>query len=502
MRGSIMERRPADTTINDMPDELLREIFMWINVYVNESMWSPEYDRHRRNSERVKTLCSLCLTSKSFREIAEPLLYHTFVTADIDTTLPAFLRRVIEQPRFARELRYLDIGVLQGGVLGDSLRPYSKDDFAVLKAAAEDIDYPRKEAWIKALSKGLADAELALLLAHTPNLERINMEIWCQNEEELYTWVMIQQAGPTVSNPTVHGFSALKSISVAHGDTEDGLELGFLIDFMGLPSLREIVGNACSWSFDDGTYDQPPAPQWPWDISNVENMSFTFSDFSDAALANLIGACKALKTFECHWGGAIIGAAEFEFPGLGRALIHQKDSLRTLLLDVSESYTVRDGDMPRPVGMGSLRDFRALTKLEISVVLLTGEEDLNAEEELERVNLAKILPPSLEELILLDPVGHDDFSPFMDDLCVGVHEYLPALRLIDTKQTSLPDSVRDKWKTHVQDTKIDFAVSHIASLFDSNPGQANETCGQCYPVQKRGLALLNERLNFNDLRAS
>ncbi|KAJ9641440.1 hypothetical protein H2199_005410 [Coniosporium tulheliwenetii] len=442
MRGSIMERRPADTTINDMPDELLREIFMWINVYVNESMWSPD-----------------------FREIAEPLLYHTFVTADIDTTLPAFLRRES----------------YKGGVLGDSLRPYSKDDFAVLKAAAEDIDYPRKEAWIKALSKGLADAELALLLAHTPNLERINMEIWCQNEEELYTWVMIQQAGPTVSNPTVHGFSALKSISVAHGDTEDGLELGFLIDFMGLPSLREIVGNACSWSFDDGTYDQPPAPQWPWDISNVENMSFTFSDFSDAALANLIGACKALKTFECHWGGAIIGAAEFEFPGLGRALIHQKDSLRTLLLDVSESYTVRDGDMPRPVGMGSLRDFRALTKLEISVVLLTGEEDLNAEEELERVNLAKILPPSLEELILLDPVGHDDFSPFMDDLCVGVHEYLPALRLIDTKQTSLPDSVRDKWKTHVQDTKIDFA---------------------CYPVQKRGLALLNERLNFNDLRAS
>ncbi|KAJ9658781.1 hypothetical protein H2201_007639 [Coniosporium apollinis] len=485
MHASTIEPRPATTTINDMPDELLREIFMWINVYVNESMWTPE-----------------------FREIAEPLLYHTFVTADIHTTLPAFLRRVIEQPRFARELRYLDIGILRGEEFsGDSLRPYSKDDFAVLKAAAENIDYPRKEAWIKALSKGLADAELALLLAHTPNLERINMEIWCQNEEELYTWVMIQQAGPTVSNPTVHGFSALKSISVAHGDTENGLELGFLIDFMRLPSLREIVGNACSWSFDDGTYDQPPAPQWPRDISNVENMAFTFSDFSDAALANLIGACKALKTFECHWGDAIIGASEFQFPGLGRALMFQKDSLRTLSLDVSESYEVRDGNTPRPVGIGSLKDFRALTRLEISVVLLTGEEAMNAEdsdagEELKRVNLATILPPCLEELILLDPVGHDDFSPFMDDLCMGVHEYLPALRLIDTKQTSLPDSVRDRWKTRVQDTKIDFAVSHIASLFDSNPGQANETCGQCYPVQKRGLALLNERLNFNDLRAS
>ncbi|EON66308.1 hypothetical protein W97_05701 [Coniosporium apollinis CBS 100218] len=465
MHASIIEPRgprPADITMNDMPNELLRETFMWINFYVNETMWTPEYDRHRRNSERVKTLCSLCLTSKRFREVAEPLLYHTFVTADMDTTLPAFLRRVIEQPRFALELRYLDIGILQGEELsGDSQPPLSKDDFAVLKAAAEKIDYPRKGAWIEALSKGLADAELALLLVHTPNVERINMEIGYQNEEELYTWAMIQQADPTVTNPTVHGFSALKSISVAHGDTENGLELGFLIDFMRLSSLREIVGNACSWSFDDGTYNQPPPPQWPRDISNVENMSFTFSDFSDAALANLIGACKALKTFECHWGDAVVGTTEFQLPGLGRALMLQKDSLRTLLLDVSECYAVIYGNMPCPVGMGSLRDLRTLTKLEISVVLLTGKEDMSAEGELKRVNLAKILPPSLEELILLDPVGYDDFSPFMDDLCMGVDEYLPALRLIDTKQLlRLPEFMRDKWQAHFQDTKVDFAFGN------------------------------------------
>lgn len=226
-------------------------------------------------------------------------------------------------------------------------------------------------------------------------------------------------------------------------DEEFGTPFQVLVPFLGLPSLRKIVG------FQMEAAQLGRDFWWPWanGYSSLEELELTSSGISATQTRRILAPMRCLRTLKYHHAGFGDGAG-YEWDG-GAFLAGIRDSpavetLEELSLSISSGF-------PCFSGVGSMKRFRRLRWLELSVELLLpdveqGHGDLadweirNNVENAPRQNpnegrvttrLVDILPASIQEVRLLVGETVKSFEEMYEGLVVERNQvpYLAVIQL-------------------------------------------------------------------------
>ncbi|OCK74861.1 hypothetical protein K432DRAFT_185812 [Lepidopterella palustris CBS 459.81] len=373
-------------TIKDLPNELLIEILSSI----------PKTEK--------KTFWSLCLTSKLFRALAEPLLYHSYqFYYQYNSPSLSFITSVANRPELALHVRSVVID-------GWQLKHYPKNPQlgtqtqALLRQAAERFRYPPAyiNKWKGDLSNSVDDARFALMLLLTAKLEELSLIFPSYDIEIKDPW-FLRLVDKALDDPVrirFHEFRHLKTLKVAYSEFAHG---GFLLTTFAplfrLPALRTFEATKCFQPND------MPAYHWPEKSSSMESITFHQSQLSREALHALLRACKGIKHFNFGWTCMVPLSEEpqhIDYIALDSSLRTQQHSLETLSLSFAD---IRAEELWAfdPNVIGSLRSLRAFPNLKSITVPVNALLDFAANTSADpsiaaRAQLANLLPSSLERL--------------------------------------------------------------------------------------------------------
>ncbi|OBT70973.1 hypothetical protein VF21_10044 [Pseudogymnoascus sp. 05NY08] len=198
---------PGRVTINDLPSELLLNIIKHIPDSINSGeghvVWPIQEDFPRYNS---CSLLQLALCSHSLHRLVEPVIYERFHHGYTSTKgFLLFLVRILARPDLGRYVRVFHVDSTRAPGLGtimedsydDPRHEYREDhdgryhsDFDLSYFSAEDLGAVRKKIaeaskttqeayeWIISVEKGDLNALIALILALTPNLQVLDIDMW------------------------------------------------------------------------------------------------------------------------------------------------------------------------------------------------------------------------------------------------------------------------------------------------------------------------------------
>lgn len=309
--------------ISDLPDELIEEIFKFANICPPGHLPIAKVRQKRRG----RTLWSVCLVNKRFNRIAEPLLYSYYAEKD-SIARRSFLRRLVQSPEHASRVHKMVVR-LEDNIFAS--HPHESGDIGDIFAAAADVnDILSKERWLADLAMGRLEAEAALLLSQTPNLEELHFEIdksfgtfygWTHR---LARWIVQTPSGDGHPRP----FSKLRSLVMA---TEGYFQMLSVQDFLGLPSLRNLE----LWTPEASEED---ASDWPQGVSNLETLTIGPRVVDHEFIKGLLASCKALKSFTYAISRNLLNQEEWKYEvidmdPLYKALLRQKENLETLSIE-------------------------------------------------------------------------------------------------------------------------------------------------------------------------
>ncbi|RDW92837.1 uncharacterized protein DSM5745_00159 [Aspergillus mulundensis] len=383
-----------------MLSTLPREILLLIAGYI-------EAQRDTINLARCCRLLQSLLQPTIFRS---PKLRHNGVRS-----LSRLTNLLIPKPKLAQHVRSLSI---RSGVYsrhgGWTVR-YEPDTISpVVKEMAES----EREAslWKAHLQRGLwEDPWLALLLPFLPNLEELEVEVY--SGALSYTSMMVGRASQMKKPFSAEmALSRLKRVSIVRWDDQEGIGAGIeaekLLPFFRIPSLRNFTGEVITDGSDE--YEKKKVGQKRLGFSNVTHINF-FNSSSGSGFRDLIRACAGLESFvythsdesvNGHYGydefGDEYGPMPFNPPALHKHLCRHKTTLQNLVLGYN-SFSLRHYGPHTEAFFGSLKDFNALKKLDLSVYNIINWKYDEDERKYEAVNhIMDVLPASLQELTVGD----------------------------------------------------------------------------------------------------
>lgn len=228
---------------------------------------------------------------------------------------------------------------------------------------------------------------------------------------------------------------------------------GMILFFNQLPSM-ERIGVDIIIEDENGLHDLEPSS------SNISRVRIDHSNLETWFLSPLINSCKVLKEFRYTIGGR--GSSDGSFAAFNprtflKAMLGHKETLETLNIDADndcyftamEEYgyhqaVERDEDEGEPAhndpqGLwertGSLRDFSALTHLNIGIGILLflalGTQRMEAGDfDFDELALADSLPDALESLVI---IGYEkgvraDFDKVITRFVIDKDTKLPNLK--------------------------------------------------------------------------
>ncbi|KAJ5261374.1 hypothetical protein N7478_011969 [Penicillium angulare] len=392
-------------SFQDLPDELLKHTLSFL-VAPEAPQWQiwhefqteqikgnyPDHEEDQNEGDGVASLYSLCLVSKRFRDIAQPLLF-------LDFSDDGVLGNTEETVRFANCLyRYPELGQFVQDVT--ICRPFffddpdeeafnepltaelSEEDIEIYMRAIKELNLgAEEEKWISAMKECNLAVFAALVLNKTPNLRRL-----------------IIPGGLDSLNPYTHLFRhnpsflhRLECLGVMGKDEYDGHDITSYSDFFALPNLKIAM-------IEDGDLQSTTNPvTWEPGSFNIKELIFHGCVLDGPSMSTFIRACKDLKyflfdNFKAHveitdrpQKGSMFNAADAH-----KALLDHKETLEYMRVDLPRSERDLE-DWQRFISsrakMGPLRDFTALKSIRIQQAL---------------VSVHPQLPPALKKLSIPD----------------------------------------------------------------------------------------------------
>jgi hypothetical protein len=310
-------------SLNDVPDELLVEIFGHVAV-LGDPVETWDYMKVRLlNSEELK---SLCLTSKRFARIAQPLLFSHWAFAgkavyankhepysyeelvwrginyeeyqarpkekaynqDANDIL-RYLNVLRTRPDLAAAVKEVTIGNIDGYHTNIRDAHVAKDEAEELvRDMQERVTMPETKWLCKNVEEGDPDALLALVLAWLPNLEVLRVmhyhEVhrYCFDDDYIpsWTWYLVYGTVNGKMSPAFHGFHKLRLVDIWAGpgcpNTLPRVDRGgqlrgprtFMVDsmtpeFLRVESLHEIRLHYADYTIKVTSDGDRPEPRWP-----------------------------------------------------------------------------------------------------------------------------------------------------------------------------------------------------------------------------------------------
>ena len=344
------------------------------------------------------SLRNLCLVSKHFCTLMQPVLFRHYVQPDYpdDSSLEPFMRACLARPDLAAAVKKATIHdweTREDDTSNRSRRRKRKDSEWKCKYDLE-LQSLHSEGWsFGVLDVDLSDAcTFAVFCSLIPNIEHLILDL----SPGFPGFV------PTPSSPFVHDelrspdLSKLRHLQIDFCCEEEGLDLVDLRPVIAIQSVKILQGHLV---YSDDQYDD--ALSRPRQLS-IQHINLMCSVISHLRLKELIEGCHTLKTFEIVYGEVTTGAIlEFDFDIVSSAFLAHKASLESLILDFEgETATelLTDDDVE---GVMTMSSFECLRHIDLPAwgMLRDGQHD-NGDEKFDFNAISNLLPRSLESLVV------------------------------------------------------------------------------------------------------
>ncbi len=264
-----------------------------------------------------------------------------------------------------------------------------------------------------------------LLLNFLPNLKRLSLnwlEQWTGIADTIRTISAINRDPPAFMRDRL-SLTKLQEIDFDYaggvGDVQDD---GVLEASMTLPSLRILRFSCLSSRYKINEWlDPTPHP-------SVSEVHFSWSNLRVTQLARLLDHVKCLRVFSYdHADYSLPDPIEREFgPGAFLDLVLQRASTSLTYLNYTK-FARRNprGAIVRTGPVGSFQEFVTLKTLRLSCAILLGDLGANISKK-----LVEELPPSLEELELVEQISPEEAQALFAGVLEMKQERLPNLRYV------------------------------------------------------------------------
>ena len=334
----------SDKSFEGLPNDLLIQIIDWVGTDV----WSGGFIAGRGS----KALYSLMQCSRHLNKLCIPKLYSTF-RQERSLATNQFLLQILKKPELgAMVKKYSGASQEPGDMLDDNSTEMEVHRQALRKfdihgtespiwlawltmSREQRLDWVFDEAntqgmfdWLFALQHQQWDALTAFLLMQLPNLQEIEITSYDggKNPPRFIIYVL-NYAWITQRRRPAGFLDHVKRISIAHFDSEGGLDLEDLIPFLQLRSVETAYFHMVSENeeFEVSNYSANP-------FTNIKSLSFNCSNIEWTKLRDFVTLCPNLSHFYYTCGGSTIGSLDFlpqKFPNIFVYLKGQIGEIRT-----------------------------------------------------------------------------------------------------------------------------------------------------------------------------
>lgn len=388
----------------NIPTEILQLIFTRFCIHCRgESDFpGPEQDPNQLSwySLERHTLFSLCLASRRFCEIAQPILYHEFVLGyghssrsklySWDGRLTSFLRTVKKRRDLATLVKWILIHP-------DLLEP-------IYNEGTRDIPQRPRRVYELAKTRALHRVGdlIAILLAQLSKLQRCSLLFGGTPVETVRTSAL-QAAGVSSLPVTTVDVSG----SATRRTAADYL---FSLDYRARPFIElSIRLETLNLHMCGSTWSPSPVPFLP----NLRTLRITHSRLTDADLKRLLSSCTGLQNFVYEatcpsspsWRQCTMefGLDHFNAANAATDLDRFHATMKSLHLDLRSRLLIPFDPNTDSQPAFSFRDFTVLEHLFLN---LSELYDMSSKESPEDSQvLVKLLPPDIKSLHLAGYIG-------------------------------------------------------------------------------------------------
>ncbi|KAF2710177.1 hypothetical protein K504DRAFT_501449 [Pleomassaria siparia CBS 279.74] len=483
LRPPDSDRYPVQTTINDLPDELILEIMKNFQASRRLTARFHSHDKLREKDNRARKGClwSLSLTSKRMSRVVTPLLYSAVIVRssreDPQTELPLLARTLIKEPQLALNIRYVenfledgaDQWTISSGQISSPLAIQNRvqQGMQLIEKAKEFWTGDTLQDWISGLSFFPEQSVLALIIAMAANVAHMTLEIVDTGdliiEPSFYIFLGIKvHDGFALPLPAFHCFDKLQSLRLSNKTLRNGSDPTWSARpehyLQRLPSLKHYEQAYCKSTW--------PGPGTSDTLSlNVLHFTSCYPNVALVNIAQTVKTCKTLSEFSFGWArrvstyGVLDGA---DYAHLHEALVQHQDNLEYFELDWCLPFGQADM-IPNPTA-ASFAKFTKLKTLIIPTVFLMGRPSGLRRGDTWTYHKAphrfsECLPSSLETLILRsDPIHLSDDSRILQELVEDLSS-LPSLK--DVRIESRNPVRFTKLAARFQEHGVAFTVQQI-----------------------------------------
>ncbi|KAJ5755448.1 hypothetical protein N7533_004991 [Penicillium manginii] len=460
--------------LEDIPAELLRHVLSFFvlpaspqweiwNEFRTGQLKADPNEEDEDDYESLDSLYSMCLVSKKFRDIAQPLLLANF-------TDDGALGSIEETVRFANCLsgnsdlgqfvQDITIGspIMFDPEISDGDFEVSEEQIQLLTTAIKALGLGAEEdKWISAVKNCDKYRDIpvyaALILNKTPNLRHLVMPGTLSSVNPF----------PELFRRNPSFLRRLEKFGMEGQRPAEGYDYASYADFFALPSLKIVM-------FENGDLQSRTCPStWEPRTFNIEELIFRDSMIDAVSLGRLTGACKNLKVFLLNNFDAHTepidhpnGASLFNAADAHKALLPHKDTLEHLRIEFPRG--VRDlMDWQRFLSsrakIGSLREFSVLSDIHLQQAIVPVHPQF---------------PPTLKRLFITDCNSSviNLVKNIAKDCRKGLYPDLVEFRMLSvdiTQPVQLPGQRIPENKTPEQahqslvdlfkDTKVEFCIA-------------------------------------------
>lgn len=400
-----------------LPEELLDHIVMW-----------TDYD----------TLFYLCRVSKTMQRLVIPRVYSSLeLDKRFDLARLAYL--LLTSDDHAALVKRLYVRATwrsEEGIITRRSRwveHVSVDmEEEVLRTRCAELGLGDAEAnwWYNIIKHNdNEDAILALLLAHLPALQKLDIDfgddehsqfftLFTQINERIRASGIARQQQPSYIDGDESGservprFASSVDVMVKGGNDSSSFGSTHATTFLLLPTLRNFFAWKLNDDFTNAGVDTSAFARLQPQSCFAETIDLRMVKLDPVNLEYLMAAMipGKLRSFDCEIGDPSFGRS-IDHPRIMQGLKAHQNTLEQLSLSVTESYPYKNSDADRTnkPSACSFTDFTALKRLKVAPAFIWGHEgyfDELAEVETDstetwRLNqLWRALPASLEELWL------------------------------------------------------------------------------------------------------
>ncbi|KAJ5124102.1 uncharacterized protein N7515_007927 [Penicillium bovifimosum] len=214
--------------LQDLPQELLQEILSFI---ADPYGWLED-DFDLDNGDGTDDLCNICLVSRNFRELAQPLLFRNFMDKDEDRDCDktiCFTKAIYARPDLGEHVRYISIAPLADEYF-DSHMCIEQRHIKFYEGVIKDLQLGDVEKdWIRAMNNNHLGLFIALLVNKTPNLRSLHMPVGGTDFEPF----------PVFFRRDPSFLSNLTTVGIESADREMGFPMQHHQELLSLPKLKK-----------------------------------------------------------------------------------------------------------------------------------------------------------------------------------------------------------------------------------------------------------------------